>query len=116
MEDVLRTVEAAKRSFPQLKILARARNRRHAYLLMDRGVDGLVRDTFHSNLKMAEDTLVMLGIPAEDAVRSVALFRTHDEQNLLDTHAIYRDETQLIQSTQQATEELMELFEADQAK
>jgi monovalent cation:proton antiporter-2 (CPA2) family protein len=116
MEDVLRVVEVAKRNFPQLKIMARARNRRHAYLLMDRGVDGLVRDTFHSSLKMAEDTLIALGIPADDAARSVELFRAHDEQNLLDTHAIYRDEKRLIQSTQQATEELMSLFEADQPK
>jgi monovalent cation:proton antiporter-2 (CPA2) family protein len=116
MEDVLRVVEVAKRNFPHLKIMARARNRRHAYLLMDRGVDGLVRDTFHSSLKMAEDSLVALGISPEDAARSVALFRAHDEQNLLDTHAIYRDEKQLIQNTQQATEELMALFEADQAK
>jgi CPA2 family monovalent cation:H+ antiporter-2/glutathione-regulated potassium-efflux system protein KefB len=114
MEDVLRVVEVAKRAFPQLKILARARNRRHAYLLMDRGVDGLVRDTFHSSLKMAQDSLVALGIAPEDAARSVELFRVHDEQNLLDTHAIYRDEKQLIQSTQQATEELTALFEADQ--
>ena len=36
------------------KILARARNRRHAHLLMDRGVDGLVRETFYSSLKLAE--------------------------------------------------------------
>jgi voltage-gated potassium channel Kch len=115
-EDALRVVEVAKRNFPQLKILARARNRRHAYLLMDRGVDGLVRETFHSSLKMAEDSLLALGIPPEDAARSVAIFREHDEQNLLDTHAIYRDEKRLIQSTQQATEELMALFEADQAK
>ena len=116
MEDVLRIVEVAKRNFPQLKIMARARNRRHAYLLMDRGVDGLVRDTFLSSLKLAEDSLVALGISPEDAARSVALFRAQDEQNLLDSHAIYRDEKQLIQSTQQATEELMALFEADQAK
>jgi voltage-gated potassium channel Kch len=113
MQDVLRVVEVARRNFPQLKILARARNRRHAYLLMDRGVDGLVRETFYSSLKMAEDVLVALGISREDAVRSVTLFREHDEQNLLDTHAIYRDEKQLIQSTQQSTEELMALFEAD---
>ena len=39
---------------------------------------------------------------------------THDERNLLETHAIYRDEKQLIQSVQQATEELETLFEADQ--
>jgi voltage-gated potassium channel Kch len=116
MQDTLRVVEVAKRNFPQLKIMARARNRRHAYLLMDRGVDGLVRETFYSSLKLAEDTLIALGVSPEDAARSVTLFRTHDEQNLLDTHAIYRDEKQLIQSTQQSTEELMALFEADQPK
>ena len=114
MEDVLRIVEVAKRNFPQLKIFARARNRRHAYLLMDRGVDGLVRETFYSSIKMAEDVLLALGIEPEDAAKTVAFFRVHDEQNLLDTHAIYRDEQQLIQNTQQATEELMALFESDQ--
>jgi hypothetical protein len=83
---------------------------------MDRGVDGLVRDTFHSSLRMAEDSLLALGILPEEAARSVALFRAHDERNLLETHAIYRDEKQLIQNTQQATDELMGLFEADQPK
>jgi monovalent cation:proton antiporter-2 (CPA2) family protein len=116
MQDTLRVVEVAKRNFPQLKIMARARNRRHAHLLMDRGVDGLVRETFYSSLKLAEDTLVALGVSRDEAARSVTLFRAHDEQNLLDTHAIYRDEKQLIQSTQQSTEELMALFEADQPK
>jgi monovalent cation:proton antiporter-2 (CPA2) family protein len=115
-EDVLRIVEAAKQNFPKLKIIARARNRRHAHLLMDHGVDGIIRDTFHSSLKMAEDSLVALGIPHEDAERSVALFRAHDERNLRDAHAIYRDEKQLIQNTQQATEELTALFQADQAE
>jgi voltage-gated potassium channel Kch len=113
-EDALRVVEVASRAFPQLKIMARARNRRHAHLLMDRGVDGLVRELFYSSLKLAEQSLLALGVTEEDAARSVEIFRAHDEQNLVDTHAIYRDEKQLIQSTQQATEELMALFEADQ--
>ena len=113
MEAVLRTAESAKRAFPNLKILARARNRRHAHLLMDSGVDGLVRDTFHSSLRLAEMSLTALGIDQPTAERSVALFRDHDERNLLATHAIYRDEKQLIQSAQQAAEELTELFEAD---
>jgi CPA2 family monovalent cation:H+ antiporter-2/glutathione-regulated potassium-efflux system protein KefB len=43
----------------------------------------------------------------------VALFRENDEKNLRDTHAIYRDEKQLIQSVQQAAAELTALFEAD---
>jgi monovalent cation:proton antiporter-2 (CPA2) family protein len=113
MEDLLRVVDVAKRNFPNLKILARARNRRHAHLLMDRAVDGVVRETFHSSLKLAEDSLLALGVAPEEAGRSVALFREHDERNLVETHAIYRDEKQLIQNVQQATDELMTLFEAD---
>ena len=113
MEAVLRVVEVVRRNFPNLKILARARNRRHVHLLMDRKADMIVRDTFHSSLKMAEDSLLALGIAPDEAARSVTLFREHDERNLLETHAIYRDEQQLIQNVQQATDELMTLFEAD---
>ena len=113
MEDVVRTVEVAKRNFPHLTILARARNRRHAHLLMDRGVDGLVRDTFHSSLKLAEIALTKIGIAPDAAARAVKLFQDHDEQALLAAHAIYADEQQLIQNTQQAAEELAGLFEAD---
>ena len=113
MEDVVRTVEVAKRNFPHLTILARARNRRHAHLLMDRGVDGLVRDTFHSSLKLAEIALTKIGIAPDAAARAVKLFQDHDEQALLAAHAIYADEQQLIQNAQQATEELAGLFEAD---
>ncbi len=113
MEEVLHTVEVAKRGFPNLRILSRARNRRHAHLLMDRGVDGMVRDTFHSSLKLAELSLAALGVEPDAAARAVALFRDHDEATLLAAHAIYRDEQQLIQNTQQAAEELASLFEAD---
>ena len=113
MEDVLHTVEVAKRNFPHLTILSRARNRRHAHLLMDRGVDGLVRDTFHSSLKLAELSLTALGIEADAATRAVALFRDHDEQTLIATQAMDADEQQLIQTTQQAAEELASLFEED---
>jgi monovalent cation:proton antiporter-2 (CPA2) family protein len=112
---VLRIVEVAKRNFPNLTILARARNRRHAHLLMDRGVDELVRETFHSSLRLAELALTRLGLAPDAAKHNVSLFREHDERNLIASHAIYRDEKQLIQSAQQAAEELEALFEADQS-
>jgi monovalent cation:proton antiporter-2 (CPA2) family protein len=110
----LRTVEIAKRNHPNLTVLARARNRHHAHLLMDRDVDGLVRDTFHSSLRLAELSLTALGVTPEAAARAITLFQNHDETNLIAAHAIYRDEAQLIQSGQQAAEELTALFEADQ--
>jgi monovalent cation:proton antiporter-2 (CPA2) family protein len=110
---VLRTVEVVKRNFPHLAILARARNRWYAHLLMDRHVDGLVRETFHSSLQLAKQALTILGIDEAAAEHAVTLFSDHDEKTLLETHAIYRDEKQLIQSQQQAADELASLFEAD---
>jgi voltage-gated potassium channel Kch len=112
---VLRTIDMVKRNFPNLAILARARNRWYAHLLMDRDVDGLVRETFHSSLDLARQALTVLGIDDVAAERAVALFRDHDEKNLQETHAIYRDEKRVIQSQQQAADELASLFEADRA-
>jgi monovalent cation:proton antiporter-2 (CPA2) family protein len=110
---VLRTIDMIKRNFPDVAILARARNRWYAHLLMDRDVEGQVRETFHSSLHLARQALLLLGTEAEAAERAVTLFRDHDEKNLIETHAIYRDEQQVIQSTQHATEELAGLLEAD---
>ena len=63
---------------------------------------------------MAELSLTALGIEGEAASHAVALFQRHDEDNLAATHAIYRDERQLIQTARQSSEELTGLFEADQ--
>jgi monovalent cation:proton antiporter-2 (CPA2) family protein len=110
---VLRTVDMVKRNFPHVAILARARNRWYAHLLMDRDVDGLVRETFYSSLQLARQALLLLGTDAAMAERAVTLFRDHDEKNLVETQAIYRDEQQLIQNQQQAADELAGLLEAD---
>jgi monovalent cation:proton antiporter-2 (CPA2) family protein len=114
MQEALKVVEVARRSFPGLAILSRARNRRHVHLLMDRGLEGIVRDTFHSSLRLSELVLQSLKVPPDRAAHAVELFRAHDERLLAETHAIYRDERALIQTTQQAAEELTGLFEADQ--
>jgi monovalent cation:proton antiporter-2 (CPA2) family protein len=113
MEAALRVAEIARRQFPHLRVLARARNRRHAHLLMDRGVAGLVRETFHSSLRLTELALDALGIEAAAGRDAVALFAAHDERSLLASHAFYEDEPQLIQNAQQQAAELTELFQAD---
>ena len=113
MEAALRVAEIARRQFPQLRVVARARNRRHAHLLMDRGVAGLVRETFHSSLRLTELALDALGVDAAAGRDAVALFAVHDERSLLASYAYYEDETQLIQNAQQQAAELTELFQAD---
>jgi Kef-type K+ transport system membrane component KefB/voltage-gated potassium channel Kch len=116
MDETLRVAEMAKRRFPHLTILARARNRHHAHLLMDLDIAGIIRETFDSSLRLTEMVLNTLDVPPETIRRSIELFREHDERNLIETQAIAHDEKQLIQSTQQAAQELIELFEADDAE
>jgi hypothetical protein len=62
---------------------------------------------------LAEKALTALGIDADAAARAVTLFREQDERFLVTSHAFYRDEQKLIQTTQDATAELESLFEAD---
>ena len=113
MEESLRVAAVAHRTFPKLKIMAPVRNRRHAHLMMNLGIDGIVRETYHSSLRLSEMVLDALDIPPEQASRAVAIFKEYDERLLLETLAFHDDEGQLIQSSQQAAAELHDLFESD---
>jgi monovalent cation:proton antiporter-2 (CPA2) family protein len=114
MEESIAVVDIVRRNFPNLKILARARNRRHAHLLMDRDITMFVRETFHSSLRMGEMALEALGIPEDEARSAAKFFEDYDERRLVESHPYYEDERQVIQSIKEAADELAGLFEADQ--
>ncbi|MGH8759201.1 MAG: monovalent cation:proton antiporter-2 (CPA2) family protein [Burkholderiales bacterium] len=113
VESSLRTAETAKKHFPNLRIYARARNRFHAYRLLDIGVDYLIRETYVSSLELTQQVLRGLGLSEWEAQDAVATFRRHDEQFLARQHAVYHDETQLIQSSKDAVQELESLLQSD---
>jgi glutathione-regulated potassium-efflux system ancillary protein KefC/glutathione-regulated potassium-efflux system protein KefB len=113
IEASLRTAETVRKYFPGVRIHARARNRFHAYRLMDLGVDRIVRETFFSSLQIAGDVLREMGLSEWDARDTMATFVRYDQAQLERQHAVYHDETQLIQTTQEAARELQGLFEAD---
>jgi voltage-gated potassium channel Kch len=118
IEDVeanLKAVRLIRREFPRAKLLARARNRRHAWQLMDLGVE-VVRETFFSSLYLGERVLVALGTPEAIAADRAARFRAHDETLLRTQHLIYDDEAALIQTSQEARKDLEQLFAADQGE
>jgi glutathione-regulated potassium-efflux system protein KefB len=109
----LRIARLVRRQFPHLKLVARARNRQHAFRLMDLGVDEPVRETFHSSLKMTRKTLEALGMAHEQAVDRVERFRRHDEKLLKTQYLVYDDETRLVQTSLEALSDLQKLLDAD---
>jgi len=112
-ESTVRTARLLRRQYPHLKVFARARNRQHAYKLMDLGVE-VIRETFHSSLQMGQQVLEALGLPPEVAADRRERFRQHDERMLREQYLFYDDEAALVASSQQALRDLEKLFEADQ--
>ncbi len=115
-ETNLRTARLVRRLYPGLQVIARARNRQHAFRLLDLQPHRVVRETFHSSLVMARLVLETLGFDAATAAAHVERFRQHDEELLRSQHEVYDDETKLVQSTREALVDLERLFEADAAE
>ncbi len=108
----LRVTRVVRRMYPELKVFARAHDRRHAWQLMDLGA-AVTRETFASGLEMGRDVLIALGVPHDTAIERVRMFREHDETLLLNQHLIYDDDEALMASAREARGELEQLFEAD---
>ena len=113
VEASLRTAETVTKNFPHLKIYARARNRAHAYRLMELGIPVVWRETFLSSLDMARHVLEGLGLPDYEAERVAERFRVHDEQRLYGHFGEHQDEKRMQVLAKKAAEELRDLFAED---
>jgi CPA2 family monovalent cation:H+ antiporter-2/glutathione-regulated potassium-efflux system protein KefB len=78
-----RSIGVIAQRFPTVRIMARAHDRVHALELLDSGADCLIRDTFESSIKLAEEGLNRLDINAEEIDRLLQEFRRADSDRLL---------------------------------
>jgi len=115
VEASVKTAALVRKHFPDLPILARARNRVHHFRLRNLGIKTIYRESFLSSLEVAHQALLRTGFGVSAAQRAVALFKQHDEAQLEIQLAVRHDEAQLIETAQQAAAQLQELFEADAA-
>ena len=116
METSLRIAATARRQFPNLTVVARAHNRRHAHKLMDAGVDHIIRDTLLSSIAMGERVLEKLGLDDNDVRHVSAMFRERDEKLLFEQHAIQDSEEKLIQSSRDSARELESILEQERQR
>jgi Kef-type K+ transport system membrane component KefB/voltage-gated potassium channel Kch len=112
-EKTLEIAELARKHFPALAILARARDRRHASALIRQGVTVIRRETFGSALEMGVDALRLLGVGAHRAHRMAQTFRRHDEEALREMAALQDDESVVIARSRQLSQDLEQLLQSD---
>ena len=113
MDTSLHIAKSVARNFPNLTIVARARNRRHAHKLMDIGVQHIFRDTLLSSVDMSKTVLSQLGMADDEATNVTDMFLERDAQLLAEQHAIHDSEEMLIQSSKETVAELESLFRSD---
>jgi glutathione-regulated potassium-efflux system ancillary protein KefC/glutathione-regulated potassium-efflux system protein KefB len=113
VEASVRTAELIRKHFPHLKIFARARNRQHAFRLMDLDVRYSIRETLGSSLEMSARVLETLGLSKAKALETVRRFRAHDEATMAKQLAVKDDESKFLQTTRESAEQLLHLFESD---
>jgi glutathione-regulated potassium-efflux system ancillary protein KefC len=113
VQESIDLVDAVRKEFPHLKILARARNVSHYYDLLDRGVTVIERETFEAALQLGRRTLQELGYGAYQARQAAMKFRAHNLKSLMDVYPFYKDQKTLVSMTQQARDELEAMFARD---
>ncbi|MEI6760314.1 MAG: glutathione-regulated potassium-efflux system protein KefC [Betaproteobacteria bacterium] len=106
MAQSLAIVDLARQHFPQLELVARARDVTHWNQLRDRGVVRIERELFESSLGSARSVLELLGHAAEDARLSTLRFREHNLALLAQMYPHHRDRAKLIAVARQGRRQL----------
>ncbi len=112
-EKVMEIAHMARKHFPNLAILARARGRGEAYQLFDIGVEGFYRETFDTALRVGVDVLRLLGTPAAAAQRIGATFRGFDERMLRELAAHRHDQAALVSRVRAAVQQLEQVMRSE---
>jgi monovalent cation:proton antiporter-2 (CPA2) family protein len=115
-DKAVQMVQAAKQYFPQLKTLARAYDRSHAYRLMEAGADVVTRETFGSALILGEEALLLLGYDPARAYRLMRSFKRHDEEGLRKLYEVWGDDHAYGLRVRQSIEELERVLKDDSAE
>lgn len=113
VDESLKIARLARTSFPNLTVFARARNRRHAYLLHKIGVHYFKRELFDSSLEMAKDILIWLGRDSTVIKAKTEQFRAYDEVSLQNSFEFFEDEPALVNFAKTSRAELEQILQGD---
>lgn len=112
-DEGLRIAELVHHHFPQVRIIARARNRVSAKRFAELGVGLYVRELFAGGLEAAGMLLQEYGFSDEQVKDMVTIFAKHDKTLLDQTIEQQMSLEDLIKASKQGREELATLFKGD---
>jgi monovalent cation:proton antiporter-2 (CPA2) family protein len=112
-DDALKIAELVRKHFPDVKVIARARNRYTAVKLYNLGIQTNVREVFAGGLEAANMLLQAYGLSETEASGLIDIFAAHDKSLLESTMMQNMDFDQLVAVSKKGRQELQNLFEED---
>jgi len=116
VDQSLRIVELAREHFPQLQLVARARDVAHWNALRDRGVMRVEREVFESSLRSARTVLEVLGSAPHEAREHAMRFRRHNLELFEKMYPHHQDRAKLIALVKQGRRQLEEQMALERAE
>ncbi len=113
VEASLAIIDLCKEHFPNLRLVARARDMTHVYALLDRGVGQFARETFESALVSARQTLELVGYGAHEARQLAMKFRRHNLELIQKVYPHNKDRERLIAVAKETRQQLEEMFASE---
>ncbi|CAM3405553.1 glutathione-regulated potassium-efflux system protein KefC [Bordetella sputigena] len=92
VSDSLRLVDVVQRDFPNLRVVARARDAVHYFQLRKRGIEVVERELFESSLLAGRKALEALGMGAYEAKEVADAFRVNNIAMLEETAPRFEDD------------------------
>ena len=118
-ERQIRVVEHVARTYPHVRILARARDRHHVYELENAGAHGVHREVFEGALALGRSALATLGAHPFRAETQARTFRRHDQAMLDALRDNWNDggvDASYIDALRAQSETLYEIMKTDRAE
>lgn len=116
VDDSMRLARAVTEAFPDLRILARARNVRHWLELRELGIRQVERETFESALRTGRSALEALGMRPYEARRIADRFRRSTLRTLEAMLPEFRDEQRAVARVRSGRDELEKMLTADRSR
>ncbi|MBI2393292.1 MAG: glutathione-regulated potassium-efflux system protein KefC [Deltaproteobacteria bacterium] len=109
----LRLITEVREHYPEVRIVARARNVGHYLALRQLGIDLIERETFESSLRAGRRALEVLGVHPYEAREAADRFRAHNVRSLEELLPFLADESRRLSMARAAREQLEAQFARD---
>jgi glutathione-regulated potassium-efflux system ancillary protein KefC len=116
MDDSIALTQRVREHFPDLKIIARARNVSHYIELHKLGVEIIERETFEAALKAGRHALEVIGMDRYRAREIADVFRRHNIVSMHRLMPVFDDDERLSSGAKAGREELEQQLSEDRIK